>query len=133
LLIGIVLDGKYGERAYENIGKAHLTRIQNNTAETHSFPPHIFQKEVINIDLANIEEKIKQIKLLMRELENAEPDIYKIQKLKTILNEIGIQKELYTKFKNLFDAAAEVLISASIEANARKCDPTQKRPPDEYK
>ena len=82
---------------------------------------------MINIDSENIEGKIKQIKLLMQELENTEPDLYKIQKLKTILNDIGTQKYLYAKYKNLFDAAAEVLISASIEAKARKCDPTQRR------
>ena len=77
-----------------------------------------------------IEEKVKQVKLLMHELENSEPDIYKIQKLKDLLHEIGTQKELYNQYKDLFDAATEVLISASIDARALKCDPTQRRLPE---
>ncbi|HUY00224.1 MAG TPA: hypothetical protein VMV49_11755 [Candidatus Deferrimicrobium sp.] len=88
------------------------------------------ERDVIIIGSERIEEKIKQIKLLMSELENSEPDLYKIQKLETILNEIGTRKELYTTYKNLFNAAAEILISASIEARARKCDPTQRRLPE---
>lgn len=90
---------------------------------------NIVRKGVITIELENVEEKIKQIKLLMRTLEN-DPDIYKIQELNAILNEIGTQRALYAKYKTIFDAAAEVLISASIDAKAQKCDPTQRRLPE---
>ncbi|MDD1778753.1 MAG: hypothetical protein LUQ65_11360 [Candidatus Helarchaeota archaeon] len=80
------------------------------------------------MDVEKIEEKIRQIKLLMQELEQIGPDPYKVQKLGTLLNYIGTQKELYVKHRNLFDAATEILIRASLDADACKCDPTQRRP-----
>ncbi len=81
------------------------------------------------IDIENVEVTRKYIMDLIKELEKMGCDDKKISELKEILEEIGGNKRLYSKYEDIYSEAADALMLAGISAEDCKCDPLRKHIP----
>ncbi|MHA1268156.1 MAG: hypothetical protein ACTSPY_00090 [Candidatus Helarchaeota archaeon] len=77
----------------------------------------------------NIEETKKRITELMKLLKGSSCDTSDMDELKEILEIIGQDPELYKKYNDIYDDAADRLIYAGVDSASCKCDPLRNRIP----
>jgi hypothetical protein len=81
------------------------------------------------MDLGNVVKTINTIKELMVEMEKPECDEWKFEELKAILEAIGKDSELYSKYEEIYIVAADSLMFAGVSLAKYKCDPIRKHVP----
>ena len=81
------------------------------------------------MDLTNIEATKNLIEELVAEVEKPGCDNKRITELKDILEEIGKDSNLYSKYRDIYDDAADALMLAGVSADECSCDPLRKHTP----
>ncbi|MDD1779179.1 MAG: hypothetical protein LUQ65_13510 [Candidatus Helarchaeota archaeon] len=81
------------------------------------------------LNVENVTETKKEIKQLMAELDEPGCERKNVDKLKEILEKIGSNSKLMAKYKDIYENAADALMTAGITAADCKCDPLRKHIP----
>lgn len=83
----------------------------------------------MKVNTENVSETKKRIKELISELEKETCGELLINEMKDILESIGQDDELYKKYTDIYDEAADALMLAGIDAESCRCDPLRKHIP----
>ncbi|MBD3230375.1 MAG: hypothetical protein GF329_19505 [Candidatus Lokiarchaeota archaeon] len=83
----------------------------------------------MKINPENIDKTKKRIKELMVELKKESCNKELINEMKEILETIGQDSDLYKKYSDIYDDAADSLMFAGVEAEECVCDPLRKHVP----
>jgi 4-hydroxy-3-methylbut-2-enyl diphosphate reductase IspH len=86
---------------------------------------------VLNVE--NVPETKNLIRQLMAELDEPGCESKNVNKLKEILEKIGSNSKLMAKYKDIYNNAADALMTAGISAADCKCDPLRKHIPSDKK